>query len=87
MADEQADAQQWHLAIVRDDFHGLLVTEPVQKASIRFQRYLVAVSKSCGDTGTLLQAKSLNYCSRDNQFAVERRVDPHSNCDGIFVGG
>lgn len=22
MADQQADSQQWHLAIVRDDFHG-----------------------------------------------------------------
>ncbi len=40
MADEQADAQQWRLAIVRGDFPGPLDTEPVQNTSIRFQALL-----------------------------------------------
>ena len=60
MADGQAGARQWHLAIVRDDSHGPLVTEPVQNAGMRFQRYLIAVSKSYADTGAFFPAKKLN---------------------------
>ena len=53
MIDQQTDSQQGHWAIVRDDLYGALFTKPVQSATVRFQRYFIAVSKTCTYSGTL----------------------------------
>lgn len=79
MAEEQGDSEEWQLAVVGDDFDLSAFAEPVQFAGVGLQHDVVSVGEPREDSAGLFQASSFDQGLWDDEFTVERGIDPVGN--------